>query len=139
MPWLKRILPLVTTILLAAVVYDGSIFYFRWRAVRNSEKAQALAEAQQAQKTLEMLGGDRLHIMNFYATPGVIRPGDSSTICYGVNGATTVRIEPAIEDVRPALNRGLKVTPRANTEYKLIAEDSAGHSVTQSLFLKVEP
>jgi len=137
-PWLKRILPLVTTILLAAVVYDGSIFYFRWRAVRNSEKAQALAEAQQAQKTLEMLGGDRLHIMNFYATPGVIRPGDSSTICYGVNGATKVRIEPPIEEVRPALNHCLKATPRADTEYKLIAEDGAGHSVTQNLFLKVQ-
>ena len=68
-PWLRRILPLVTTILLAAVVYDGSIFYSRWRGVRDSEKAQALAETQQARKTLEMLGGDRLHIMSFYATP----------------------------------------------------------------------
>ena len=86
-----------------------------------------------------MLGGDGLRIMSFYATPGVIRPGSRAIICYGVNGAKKVRIEPPVEEIRPALSHCLQVTPRVDTEYKLIAEDAAGHSVSESFVLKVEP
>jgi hypothetical protein len=119
-----------------AVVYDGSIFYSRWSRGRDSERSQARAEAEQARKTLENLGGVKLRIMTFYATPGVIRPGSHATICYGVVGAKTVRIQPPVEEVWPALSHCLQVTPREDTEYKLIAEDAAGHSVSQSFVLK---
>jgi hypothetical protein len=121
----------------AAVIYDGSIFYSRWSRERGSERTQAREEGKQARKTLEILGGDELRIMNFYASPGVIRPGSHATICYGVNGAKTVRIQPPVEEVWPAVSHCLQVTPRKDTEYKLIAEDAAGHSVSQSLVLKV--
>ena len=75
--------------------------------------------------------------MNFYASPSTIQPGSHATLCYGVNGAKTVRIEPPVEAVWPAVSRCLQVTPRKDTEYKLIAEDAAGHSVSRSFVLKV--
>jgi hypothetical protein len=136
---LRRILPLITALLAAAVIYDGSIFYSRWSRKRDLERAQIREEAEQARKTLEMLGGNELRITKFYASPGVIRPGGQATICYGVNGAKKVRIEPPVEEVWPALSRCLQVTPRKDTEYKLIAEGAAGRSVSQSFVLKVAP
>jgi hypothetical protein len=137
--WLRRLLPSVTLALLAAVIYDGAVFYSRWSRDRVSPEALARAESEQARKTLQILGGDRLHIMSFYATPGIVRPGGRAIICYGVNGAKNVRIEPPVEEIRPALSHCLQVTPRADTEYKLIAEDAAGHSVSESFVLKVAP
>ncbi len=75
--------------------------------------------------------------MSFYASPGVIRSGDSANLCYGVNGASQVRLEPPVEKVWAAQSRCFAVSPRADTEYKLTAEDTAGHSVSQSFLLKV--
>jgi hypothetical protein len=48
-----------------------------------------------------------------------------------------VRIEPPVENVYPALTRCVQVSPRRDTEYKLVAEDGAGHTVSQSFVLKV--
>ena len=135
--WLKRLLPWVTAIVVVVAIYDGSIFYSRWARQRDSERQQAREEAEQARKTLELLGGNELRIASFYASPGVIRPGSHSTICYGVNGAKKVRIQPVVEDVWPAPSHCLQVSPRIDTEYTLIAEDAAGHSVSQSFVLKV--
>ena len=130
MPWL-------TAMAAVALIYDGVVFYSRWSGERNAERTKSSEEAEQARKTLEMLGGDGLRITAFYASPGVIRRGSHATICYGVSGAKLVRIEPAVEEIRPAVNHCLQVTPRKDTEYKLTAEDAAGHSVSQSFVLRV--
>ena len=135
--WLRRILPGVSVVLLAALFYDGSIFYSRWRGERDYKQALVGEEAEHARKTLEILGGDRLHIVSFYATPGVIAPGGPATLCYGVNGAKKIRMEPPVDDLKPALSRCLQVAPRNDTEYTLIAEDAAGHTVSESFVLKV--
>jgi hypothetical protein len=85
------------------------------------------------------LGGDSLKILDFYATPPAIRRGDRSTICFGVNAADRVRIEPPVEEIHPAVSHCLQVAPLHDTDYKLTAEDRAGHVVTQSLAIKVAP
>jgi len=136
---LRRALPYLTVAIFAAVVYDGWIFYSRWSSARDIERARAEKEAQDARKTLDMLGGGTLKILDFYASPGVIRRGEHANLCFGVNGAKSVRLEPAVEDLHPALSYCLQVAPRQDTEYKLIAEDGAGHSATQSARLKVVP
>ena len=130
-------MPWVATMAVAALVYAGSIFYSRWNGERDSEQTQAREEAEHARKTLQLLGGDELRISNFYASPGVIRPGGQATICYGVNGAKQVRIQPPVEEVWPALSHCLQVTARQDTEYTLTAEDATGHSVSRSFVLRV--
>jgi len=127
----------MSIIVIAIVLYDGWIFYSRWRRNRDLELAPTQQQADRARKTLDVLGGTELHIMNFYASPAVIPPGTQATICYGVMGAKKVRIDPPVEEVWPALSHCLQVTARRDTEYKLTAEDAAGHSVSQSLTLKV--
>lgn len=56
------------------------------------------------------MGGDELKILSFAASTGIIHPGGSATICHGVNEAKTVRIEPPVENVYPALTHCLEVS-----------------------------
>jgi hypothetical protein len=125
--------------LVAVAIYDGAIFYSRWREQRDSELALARQEAEWARRSLALLGDDKLRILNFYATPSVIRPGNRAVLCYGVNAAKKVLLQPAVEEVWPALSRCLYIAPIEDTEYTLTARDAAGHSVSQSLVLKVSP
>lgn len=135
--WLRRTVPLLGVLLVAGIIYDGAIFYSRWNSERQAERAGAEKEIDHAQKTIDALGGGGLKIVSFYAAPGTIRRGDHTTVCYGVTGAKTVRIDPAIAEVWPALSRCLDASPRKDTEFKLSADDTAGHTVTQSFVIHV--
>lgn len=139
MNFLRRALPYLTVALVIAIAYDGWVFFSRWSDAREARRAEALKQAQDARRNLELLGGDRLKILDFYASPGAIHRGERATICYGVNAADRVRIDPPVEQLHPAFSHCLQVAPLKDTDYKLIAEDRAGHSVTQSLTIKVGP
>lgn len=122
--------------MLLAIAYDGWIFYSRWNYSRQAQKGEGLRQAQDARHTLDVLGGDQLKILNFYG-PSAIRRGAQATVCYGVNAAERVRIDPPVEQLHPAVSHCFQVSPARDTEYKLTAEDSAGHIVTQSLTIRV--
>jgi len=137
--FLRRALPYLTVAVVIAIAYDGWIFYSRWSDARQAQKVEVQKQAQDARRTLELLGGDRLKILDFYATPGAIRRGQPASICYGVNAAESVRIEPPVEQLHPAISHCMEVSPLRDTNYKLIAQDHAGHTVSESLTIKVAP
>src|SRR5713226_397033 len=119
----------------------GWILFSRWQENHAIEK-HAKEERTQKQKdqdrlTLEQLGGKELAIQNFYATPGVIRRGETVQLCYGVANAKSVRLEPQSSPVWPSYSRCVDVTPTKSTSYKLTIADAAGHTQTQSLEVKV--
>ena len=93
------------------MAYDGWIFYSRWSDAREAQKQRLRKEAEDARRIVDALGGDRLKILDFYATPGTIRRGERATICYGVNAAESVRIDPPVEELHPALSHCLQVAP----------------------------
>jgi hypothetical protein len=134
---LRRALPLLSIGVLAAVLYDGWIFYSRWKSARDTAQARQAQEERRARQSLDLIGGTDFRIIDFYASPQVIRRGKPATICFGVYGAKRVRIEPAVGDLHPAVSYCLEVTPREDTGYKLIAEDSAGHTASANLTIKV--
>lgn len=134
----RRVLPFVTVAVFLALLYDGWVFYSRWNDTRQAEQERAEKEAQAARQTLNRIGGYQLKILNFSAAPAVIQPGGKANVCYSVVNAKTLRLEPPDGDVYPALSHCLEISPRKTTEYKLIAGDDAGHTVTQSFTLHVE-
>jgi hypothetical protein len=135
--WMKRMAPYLGIVLAIALLYDGYVFYSRWSEKQDNQRRQQEQEAALARKTLDLLGGDSLKISSFYVSPGVIKRGSTANICYGVTGAKTLRIDPPVEQVWPALTHCLQVSPIKDTEYKLTAEDAGGHSVSESFVLRV--
>jgi len=131
----KAALLLLLPILVFAV-YDAPIFYSRWRYKENEERATRVIQAQEARRTIALLGGGELKILNFYGTDA-IRRGEQGMICYGVYGAKSVRIEPPVEKLQPAVGHCLQVSPFVTTEYKLVAEDGNGHTATEELTIRV--
>ena len=134
---LRRAIPFLGLLIVAALIYDGAIFYSRWSSNRRAVQERAANETKQARRTVDALGGEGLKILSFYATPSAIKRGDHTTLCYGVSGAKTIRLEPPAEEVWPALSRCIRASPRQDTEYRLIAEDAAGHSAMESVTVKI--
>ena len=58
-------------------------------------------------------------ITQFYAAPAVIEAGEESLLCYGVEGADWVRIDPPVEQLNPSLSRCIKVRPATTQRYTL--------------------
>ena len=80
-----------------------------------------------------------LKIIMFYGAPGVVDAGESASICYGVQNAKSVRIDPPIKELGPTFNRCVEASPIRDTRYTLTAEDGAGNVVRESFELKVRP
>ena len=127
----------MTLAAIAAVLYDGWVFYSRWRDGRRAQDAQRAREAGAAEKSFELAGGGRLRILQFYASVATIHRGERTNLCYGVSGAKRVRVEPAVAELHPALSYCFSVAPRQDAEYTLIAEGASGNAVKQSLRVKV--
>jgi hypothetical protein len=76
-------------------------------------------------------------ITQFYASKPGIPKGESSLLCYGVEGAAKVRLEPPVAQLSPALTRCFEVKPDQSTVYTLIAEGRDGTSVKQTASVQV--
>lgn len=76
-------------------------------------------------------------IARFTASPINIKPGDSSTLSWATNGASTVTISPGIGSV--PVNGSTTVTPTQTTTYTLTATSSDGKSVTSPVTVIVAP
>lgn len=66
-------------------------------------------------------------ISNFDADPGIIEPGGSSVLNWGVSGADNITIEPGIGPV--SSNGSISVSPSETTTYKLIANSKGKEKV----------
>lgn len=76
-------------------------------------------------------------IVQFYVSPPAVARGERALLCYGVEDAEAVRIEPEVEPLKPSLSRCVEVTPKQTTTYTLTAEGKGGRT-TASLSLNVD-
>lgn len=72
-------------------------------------------------------------ITQFYSSTPKVSQGEQATICYGVENAVSVRIEPPVDELHPAVVRCFQFDPAGRVDYKLIAKGKAGDEVSQSL------
>ena len=128
--------------ILVVGVYLGWVFYSRGHENRRLEaQAKAKQNAKQTaadRKTVEMMGGKRFEITNFYANPTAIRRGESTEVCYGMSNAKSVTLDPPDAPVWPAFSRCFDVIPKKETTYTLTATDAAGNTKTSTLTIKVK-
>ena len=138
---LKNPLVYSSTVLLIVMLYVGYILISRRQENRGIERRaqeqQAATRQREDRATLEQLGGKELAIQNFYGSPATVHKGETVQLCYGVANAKLVKLEPQQNPVWPSYSRCVDVKPAKTTTYTLTAEDAAGHSVTQTLEIKV--
>jgi hypothetical protein len=68
----------------------------------------------------------------------VIARGESVLLCYGVENAKSVRIDPPVEDLKPLFNRCFPAAPKKTTEYTFIALGEDGSKVSRTVQVRVE-
>lgn len=119
-----------SALLVAALLGVVYVMLSRWLDARNSERqaAQQRAEKQREEDRLavEQMGGKEFTILDFYASPQVIRRGESAQLCYGVSRAKSVKLEPETQAVWPSLARCVDVSPRKTTTYTLTIDNGSG-------------
>jgi hypothetical protein len=74
-------------------------------------------------------------ITMFYAYPANPPAGEKVSLCYGVENATEVRLQPAVERVWPSLSRCFEIPSKAET-YTLTAERGSEH-VSQTVTVQL--
>jgi hypothetical protein len=94
----------------------------------NSPQAQQKATAPPA---------DPVKIVAFYPRDAVMIEGGKTLLCYGVSNAKSVRIDPPVDGVSPALSRCVEVRPKGETTYTLTAEGDDGKTVSQSTTIHI--
>ncbi len=80
----------------------------------------------------------RARILQFYGanTQAVVK-GQPLAICYGVEDAQSVRMEPPEVELGLSRNRCFAVSPKQNTTYLLIAKGTDGQEVQQPFPVRV--
>lgn len=76
-------------------------------------------------------------ILHFYAGSLQVGRGESVKLCYGLENAASVRIEPPVEQLKPGYNRCIDVTPARTTSYRLVAEGVDGGTLSESVTVQV--
>ncbi|MGB6546204.1 MAG: hypothetical protein WA871_08025 [Candidatus Acidiferrales bacterium] len=126
-----------TAMLVVVALVVGYIFFSRWEANRAAAERAAEKTRAQDQRIVDAMGGDNFKILNFYASPISIHPGDTAELCYGVANAKQVSLDPPAGAVWPSYSRCVDVSPHADTTYTLTAQDAAGHTKTATVTLRV--
>jgi hypothetical protein len=83
--------------------------------------------------------GTEPKIAHFYAGAGVLTKGEHAVVCYGVQNVRAVRLDPPVEELKPALNRCFAVSPEKTTTYTLTAEVATGQVMRESFTVQVNP
>ncbi|HKI12113.1 MAG TPA: hypothetical protein VKA02_08360 [Candidatus Acidoferrum sp.] len=135
--------PLVYAFIGIVVVaaYVSYLVLSRHEAAREFERRDAQIQNQQHHAedrlTLEQLGGPGFGIRTLYATPAVIRRGESAQICYDVVNAKSVSLDPPVAEVWPSHTRCFGVSPKRTTTYTLTITGATGKTATNEVQVQV--
>jgi len=81
--------------------------------------------------------GTALKILQFYVSKREVASGESMLVCYGVDNARAVRIEPLAEQLIPLPGKCVTFAPKRTTTLKLVAEGSRGGEASESITVRV--
>jgi hypothetical protein len=76
---------------------------------------------------------DDARITQFYSTAERVPRGEKALLCYGVENASVVWLDPGHKELSAALSRCIEVTPTEDTTYVLSAQSPGGKPVTREL------
>ena len=72
-------------------------------------------------------------IVSFTAGDSRIKPGGTTKLCFQVNNAESVRVEPTVQYLGAAVNGCFVVAPEKTTTYTLIAAGTEGRTARRKV------
>jgi hypothetical protein len=124
---------------LVAALYVGWTFYSRHEANRHArEELDAKQAAARKNVVDQYFGSGEIRIPTFLAENGVLKPGQTTQLCYGVFNAVSVKLDPPVEALKPTYRHCIDIAPKKTTTYTLTAFNAAGKSKSVSLEVRVE-
>ncbi|MFL6449354.1 MAG: hypothetical protein ACJ746_16980 [Bryobacteraceae bacterium] len=143
-PKRESILPLllrITTVgVIIAGLYVGWTFYSRHQRAQETEQAiQKKQDDQRKRVADQIFGSGEIKFSTFSISTSVLKPGETTQLCYGVVNATRVKLDPAPpEPLKPSYRHCFDIAPRKTTTYTITASNDKGESQSQSLTLRVQ-
>jgi hypothetical protein len=86
----------------------------------------------QAARQPEPAGTETVRIREFYVSPGNPMVGETAKLCYGVDNADELTLDPPVDRVWPAFARCIEIKPPAKVTYTLTARHGS-ERVSQSV------
>ncbi|MEO7145767.1 MAG: hypothetical protein ABI165_19915 [Bryobacteraceae bacterium] len=136
--WMKTVVRFLAIPLIAALLYTGWTFYERRQEDEQVQREAQEREAKSARKFLALYGTDDVRITMFYASPAAVHRGAKMQLCYGVLNVKSLRMEPPLDNVYPAVSHCVEIRPPKTTAYKLVAQGKDGKTVTQTVTVEVK-
>lgn len=118
------------------VLYVAAVMLRRHAADREYQRREGGVPAP-VPAIVENQGGS-VRILDFYAAQGKLSKGAGTNLCYGVQNAREVRLDPPVEQIGPSLSRCIAVAPERTTTYRLTATGKDGRAVSAEFTLQVE-
>jgi hypothetical protein len=137
--WLRKLLPFTTIGVIIALLYVAWVFYSRHENNAAAERAAAAKEQERRQRTVNaVFGSGEILFSTFSADSGLLKRGDRTQLCYGVENAKTVKLDPPIATLKPAYRNCIEIAPKTTTTYTITADDGKGHTKSESLTVRVQ-
>jgi hypothetical protein len=137
--WLRKLLPFTTIGMIIAALYVAWTFYSRHQTDVAAQREAAAKEQERRQRTVTaVFGSGEILFNNFSADSGLLRRGQHTQLCYGVENAQTLKLEPPVAPVKPAYRNCLEIAPTKTTTYTITADDGKGHTKSESLTVRVQ-
>jgi len=136
---LEAILPFTTVAIIMAALYVAWTFYSRYQSNKQAvERIQADREAARKRVVDQIYGSGEIRFTTFGADSGLLKPGESTELCYGVVNAKSVKLDPPVDQIKPSYHHCLEIAPKKTTTYTITADDGLGHSKSESLTIRVQ-
>lgn len=136
---LRKLLPLTTAGVLIAALYVAWTFYSRHQSEIAAQQAAAAKEQARRERTVSaVFGSGEILFSTFSADSGLLRPGQHTQLCYGLENAKTVKLDPPIAQIKPSYRNCLEIAPKTTTTYTITADDGKGHTKSESLTVRVQ-
>ncbi len=121
--WLRKLLPFTTIGVIIALIYVAWTFYSRHESNVAAERAAAAKEQEQRQRTVNaVFGSGEILFSTFSADSGLLKRGDHTQLCYGVENAKTVKLDPPVASLKPTYRNCIEIAPTRTTTYTITAE-----------------
>jgi hypothetical protein len=136
--FLRALLPYTTAAMIVAALYVAWTFYSRHEADRRAAAAMENRKAEENKHFVDQVyGSGEIKFTAMSADTGVLAPGQTTQLCYGVVNAKTVKIDPPVEQLKPSYQHCFQVAPKKTTTYTITADDGAGHTKAESRTIQV--